>query len=384
MQFRHDQSMRAVVWTAVVVGSVPFASTKLFGKDGSASQPIACPIDRTHSVSTHRLKVLSKGINISRWFSKLDEPRERPSDHVLKSLRDKGYTYVRLPIAGEVLTSKFGTKDAAKEFLARLDTEVTRLLEFGFGITLDLHPDRGFRDFYKQKPEEALLLLRDIWTTLARRYVDRSADYVFFEILNEPSVKKSLWRDHASKLIRTIREITKDHTLIYGPANFQEIHHLAKSIPFDDGNIVYAAHFYDPFLFTHQGAKWNPRKPWLKYLTGLPFPAKLSDDAIVALLAELEDSKHPDPKNARIAAKELRASLKTDWDESRIRKPFSKLASWAETCRRPVIINEFGVLRPKVSQEHRENWIGAVRAAAQKYNIGLARWELTKGFSLQP
>mgnify|MGYP001816209148 CR=1 FL=1 len=404
MRFRNSQSMRGVIWSTAFAVSVIFAATKLYGKDRSGSQPVACQVDSAHTVPAKRLRVLSKGINISRWFNKLGVPRERPSDDVLRKLRAEGYTYVRLPVAGEVLTSSFGNNVAAKEFAARLDTAIARLRRFNFGITIDLHPDRAFRELYKNKPEEAVKLLKAIWSMLARRYVGRSADYIFFEILNEPSVKKSLWRDHAIELIKTIRSIAKDHTLIYGPANFQEIRRLAKSVPFDDSNIVYAAHFYDPFLFTHQGAIRNPKKPWLQYLTGLPFPAKIGDDAIVSLLAELEDDDHPDPKNARTAAQELRETLKNDWVDSRISKPFSKLASWADRCQRPVIVNEVGVFRrktpakdlarltaserkkyderQKASRKPRENWLRAIRAAAMYYGIGMARWELTKGFGL--
>ena len=46
---------------------------------------------------------------------------------------------------------------------------------------------------------------------------------------------------------------------------------MIDSKPFDDPNIIYTFHYYDPFIFTHQGATWSAKG--LPELKGVPFPA---------------------------------------------------------------------------------------------------------------
>ena len=41
--------------------------------------------------------------------------------------------------------------------------------------------------------------------------------------------------------------------------------------PLRDANIIYNFHFYDPHIFTHQGATWSTN--FQHYLTKLPYPS---------------------------------------------------------------------------------------------------------------
>jgi len=49
-----------------------------------------------------------------------------------------------------------------------------------------------------------------------------------------------------------------DKKIIVGGVFWNSVHTLSQlDIPLD-ANIVYNFHFYEPFLFTHQGAYWQP------------------------------------------------------------------------------------------------------------------------------
>jgi endoglucanase len=147
---------------------------------------------------------------------------------------------------------------------------------------------------------------------------------------------------------------------------------LGRLAPLSDPNIVYATHFYDPMIFTHQGQDWS-NDP-VRYLQRVPFPAHLADPAITVLLDNLAKSG----QNA--AAGFLRSQLRKPWTEARIVDDISQAAAWAERHRRSVMINEFGVLGWKVAPADRARWLRTVRGAAEDHCIGWAHWDYADGF----
>ena len=56
-----------------------------------------------------------------------------------------------------------------------------------------------------------------------------------------------------------------------GP-NYSDIPDLLAMHPLPDGNVIYIFHFYDPHVFTHQGATWGV--PWWSYEHGIPYPPR--------------------------------------------------------------------------------------------------------------
>src|SRR5262249_54660546 len=215
-------------------------------------------------------------------------------------------------------------------------------------------------------------LLEALWRTLARRHAARTPERVFFEALNEPTVDATVWAEQGPRLVAAIRSEAPAHTIIYGHANDQRIDALAGVMPLADANVVYAAHFYDPMIFTHQGLDWSDDP--LRYLRKVPFPAHLSDPPVARLLAELTNQGRSE------AATLVKTALREPWTEVRVEEEVSRAASWAERHQRPVIINEFGVLGCKTVPADRARWLKAVRRAAERHCIGWAHWDYADGF----
>ena len=212
-----------------------------------------------------------------------------------------------------------------------------------------------------------------MWRTLAQRYADRPAEKLFFEVLNEPGVAIPIWNRQGPLLVQAIRREAPRHTIVYGPAHYQRIDVLSNMAPLPDDNVVYAAHFYDPMIFTHQGADWSDEDP-LRYVNGVPFPLRASDDRIVALLARLTGEGRI--KAGALVLKDVAAP----WTEERVAAAIGDAAAWATRHRRPVIINEFGVLSFKAAAADRARWLRAVRTAAEHHCIGWTHWEYADGF----
>jgi endoglucanase len=336
-----------------------------------ALDPPACAAQRPAAVPIARLAVLARGFNLTSWLDGAS-PR-RPDMALLGKLHARGFTHVRLPVTAERLMEAFSTPEEIARQSAELDRAIDRLLAIGFGVSLDMHPGSQFADLYAAEPKRAFDLLEALWRRLARRYADRPADRLFFEVLNEPTVTPRIWNADGPRLVDAIRREAPDHTIIYGGAGYQRIDALDGVRPVADANVVYAVHFYDPMVFTHQGLDWAADDP-LRFIENMPFPAQLSDPAVARLLKNLT------MEGRAAAAAKVMIQLHQPWTEERIDAEFANAQAWAGRQRAAMIVNEFGVLSWRAPPAARVRWLAAVRRAAERHCIGWAHWDYADGF----
>ena len=330
----------------------------------------ACEAQAASEPARSRLDLLARGFNLTGW---LDSVPARPPDlAVLATLHTRGFTHIRLPVTAERVMEAFGSRDGVARQFLELDKAVASLTDLGFGVSLDLHPGERLGQLHLTEPDRAFGLIETLWRVLARRYAHVSEDRLFFEVLNEPKVRAGVWNSQGPRLVETIRREAPGRTLIYGPANYQRIDALLELPPLADPNIVYAVHFYDPMIFTHQGLDWSDGP--LRYMHGVPFPARLHDPGIARLLDVLTVQGRGE------AAALVKAQLSVPWTEDRISAEIARAAAWAERHRRPVIINEFGVLGWKAASADRARWLRTVRSAAERHCIGWTHWDYADGF----
>lgn len=338
-------------------------------RSSPAGNQSACPEQPGDGVPPSRLTVLARGFNVQGW---LELPPRPPDIAVLAQLRARGFTHVRLPVAIETLTEPFSTPAGVRRQFGALDAAVATLFRLDFAVSIDMHPSGRFSRLHVEQPERALSIAESVWHKLARRYAVRSPDRLFFEVLNEPTVSRTIWNEQGPRLVAAIRSEAPDHTIIYDHADYQRIDALPAVEPVADRNVVYAAHFYDPMIFTHQGLSWSEDP--LRYLHNVPFPAELGDPAVVRLLDELRYQGRSE--SGGLLVKELREP----WTEERIDGEIAVAASWAVLQGRPVIINEFGVLNWKAEPADRARWLGTVRQAAERNCLGWTHWDYADGF----
>jgi endoglucanase len=330
----------------------------------------SCHSPAVSTVPPSRLARLARGFNLTGWLD--GEGIRRPDQAVLANLHRRGFTHIRLPVAAERLMEAFSESHAIARHSAEMDAAIDSLIAIGFGVSLDLHPGNRLSRRHVADPERAFELIQALWGRLAQRYVSRPADRLFFEVLNEPPVDRTIWDNQGPRLVDAIRREAPDHTIIYGPANYQRIDALQELQPLRQSNVVYAVHFYDPMVFTHQGLDWSDDP--LGNLRGVPFPAHLSDPTVARLLREL------DGEGRLAAATLLHRQLSQPWNPERIANEIGTAAAWAKQHQRPVILNEFGVLRWKAPMGDRVRWLQAVRRSAEHYCIGWAHWDYADGF----
>jgi endoglucanase len=216
--------------------------------------------------------------------------------------------------------------------------------------------------------------LQEAWALLAPIIGKHSPELVFAELLNEPDIEPARWQIEAEQLAKFVRERLPRTTLIVGPTNWQRADSLSDFRPLGDSNVIYAIHFYDPMVFTHQGY-WDPSDP-LSDIRGLPFPVVADDPAVRNIRQEL------------IAGGKLRALEMLDGATARAElgdifsSQLKPAVVWQKRFSRPLIINEFGVLKGGAPEASRVGWLRSVVRFAEAHCWGWAHWEYGQGFGL--
>ncbi|MES5484286.1 cellulase family glycosylhydrolase [Bradyrhizobium sp. INPA03-11B] len=326
----------------------------------------ACPalID---GVAADRLEALSRGVNADGWIA---DPRSAPSRGLLLELRKAGLTHIRLPVPADFVMPRFATQADIDARLQTVDSALKTLLGLGYVVSIDLHSGRYFNALHKDDPQGAMTEMKSAWTALARVIQRYPSDRIFAELLNEPEVDAAQWQGEARELAGFIRQMLPRTTLITGPVNWQRADSLPDFKPLDDPNVVYAVHFYDPMVFTHQ-AHWDPNEP-LHDVVGLPYPARADDPRVQQLREQLTLLNRP-----RALAMVDRAI-----PDRGIDKWLEPATAWQRQYSRPIIINEFGVLKAGAPRDSRLRWLAGVTAYARQQCWGWTHWEMSQGFGL--
>jgi endoglucanase len=256
-----------------------------------------------------------------------------------------------------------------------LERALDRLLGMGYSVTVDLHPGGEFNALHQRDHESVHRALLEVWPILAKRIGQWPHERVFAELLNEPATTDGVWRPFVETLANSVRAILPKTFILVGPAPFHHIDALAHWRPLVDDRIVYVCHYYDPMLFTHQGATWDKSVPWGR-CSGVPFPAAAGDATLLALAADAEK------KSDAALADELRRMATRAWNAGSISAQFAELGRWSAEHSAPVVVNEFGVLKWKAKRADRLAWLAATRAAIEAQGFGWAHWDYDTAFGL--
>lgn len=329
----------------------------------------ACDAAGRSDVPSEVRQMVARGFNLPGWTD--EWPPRAPDESLLARLRAAGLTHVRLPIRAEMLSERFaGSPILPTQSLRQIDQAVSTLLRLNYAVSIDMHSGSGFGALLAKRPEEALAALKEVWTTIAARYAWTPPDRVLFEVLNEPDVPANIWNEQGPEVVRAIRKMAPEHTIVFGPAFYQRYEALSALTPLRESNIVYAFHYYDPMAFTHQGSSWSEGP--LAHVRGVPFPAGLAD--VGPELTRLAREGHPS------SVQELRKQFAEPWNAARIGRAFEDVARWMVKYRQPVILNEFGALSFAADPTSRAAWIRAVRQNAERFCIGWTHWDYADGF----
>jgi endoglucanase len=329
------------------------------------------------SLSSARAAHLRRGINTSEWFAQVYDSQGYSKEHFetwnttedIALIKSMGFDHVRLSVNPQPMFRSRRADEIPPEYLGYLDAAVKMILDQGLAVVIDIHPESDFKEKLS-KDDSFVEQFADYWRALARHYSTLDAERVFFEILNEPELRdRYRWYGVQEKLVQAVREGAPQHTIIATGAQYSADDELLFLDPVRDGNVIYNFHFYEPHIFSHQGATWAVN--YWHYLRGVPYP---SNPETAAPAAE----RVPDAINRLYV---VRYGL-DHWNAARIDTEISQVAAWAKRWNVPVVCNEFGVYRKYADPKDRAAWIEDVRTALERHGFGWAMWDYSGGFGV--
>jgi endoglucanase len=333
------------------------------------------------SLAFSRAAKLKRGINASEWFAQVYDKRGYTPEHFqtwttaddIALIKSMGFDHVRLSVNPQPMsTNMFDPREPNNipaDYLGNLDAAVKMILDHGLAVVIDLHPDSDFKARLA-KDDDFVERFTDFWRALAAHYSTWDADRVFLEIMNEPEfTDRYRWLGVQMKLAAAIRQGAPAHTIIAAGARWSDDDDLVFQEPLHDPNIIYSFHFYEPHIFTHQGATWSAYC-W-HWLRGLQYPSNPDSAARVATLV-------PDDGD-RLQV--IRYGY-DHWDAARIESEMKQAADWAHRRGVPLVCNEFGVYRAYTDPADRAAWLHDVRSALEHNSIGWTMWDYSGSFGI--
>jgi len=310
----------------------------------------------------------NRGVNLTGWFQTSSAQQIQFTKYTKKdfqNIKSLGCDVIRLPINLFYMTN--GSPDYTIDPLMYefLDQAVNWAEELQMYLILDNHTT----DDLASKNANLETVLKKVWVQMAEHYKNRS-NYILYEILNEPNgtLTTAAWGKIQQAAITAIRTVDTKHTLVVGGAGFNSYTELSALPVYADNNLIYTFHFYDPFVFTHQGASWP--SPSMASLTNVPFPynASTMPSTPSALAGTWVASALTNYKNEGTLAKV---------------KSLIDIAVAFKTSRNvKVYCGEFGVYIPNSPNADRNYWYQEVRKYLEAKQIPWTTWDYQGGFGL--
>lgn len=309
----------------------------------------------------------NRGVNLTNWFQ---EPSAEEIQFTkftkddLTNIKNLGCDVIRLPINLHEMTD--GPPDYTIDPLLTyfLDSAVSWAEELEIYLILDNH---SFDPFTDTDPNIGDILI-PVWKQLAAHYEERS-NYILYEVLNEPhGISDELWNEIQQEVVDSIRQVDEKHTIIVGPANWNGYNNLSAMPEYDDTNLIYTFHFYDPFLFTHQGASWID--PSMEPLGGVPFP--YNSEEMPECPTELLGTWIED----------LIDNYEFDGTVGHVNDLIDIAVDFKNTRDVPLLCGEFGVHIPNSDNDDRVFWHEVVRNYIEENSIAWTPWAYEGSFGI--
>ncbi|RUV34421.1 cellulase family glycosylhydrolase [Mesorhizobium sp. M7A.F.Ca.MR.148.00.0.0] len=388
--------LRTALSTAAALGSLPVA-----------------PIARAAAGPRFR-----RGVNAWPWFSLTREfpaprtdydwppfqsQRPVPTPDDLRRLRRTGLDFIRLPVdPGPFLAADAITRG---RLLDILDAAVTATLHADLGIIVNIqanaathywNPDR----MVSSTAAPAFDLYRGLVGELAGRLARFQPGRVALEPVNEPAqaCASNVWSQIQLSLLTAARASAATLPLVVAGGCGSMVSGLtaldpAPLSPFEP--ILFTFHFYEPYLFSHQGAPWM-REPVYRSLNNVPWPASAGslEQTLASVRARMaQDTETPeDAKQAAYAETErvLKVYFDARPDRWFVDKYLRQVRDWADghgLAPERIIMGEFGALRTDARyvaapNPDRARYIADVRRSAEELGFAWALWDLFDGMGM--
>jgi endoglucanase len=331
----------------------------------------------SQNINQRRASSIGRGVNLS-WlecywtgskaegysdYLKLEDLPTKKKDLAL--MHELGFTVLRLPVCFDVWASRKPPFAIFKsQYLAVIDSFIHWTSEYKMKLIIDYHNGQ----LHESNARSETHRICEIWKQIAALYDYADKDNVFFEIYNEPNdISAATWHQSADSIVKAIRQLEKKRTLIVGAGNYNGLAELMQFRPLRDQNIIYTFHFYDPFLFTHQGAKWVGNGVSTIHV---PFPYSASQMPTM------------DDKAKGTFGESIYIAYAQEGNVLAINHKLNLVKAWSVKHKVPVFCGEWGSYSEFADADSRCKYTSAVHLSLSHLHIPYTYWEWDQGFSI--
>ena len=340
--------------------------------------------------------------SVDEWRSRYRELSDWPAGNEFARIKSLGFDFVRLTVdPGPLLIAD---EEKRQEALAVLAGDVKLITAVGLKVVFNLHivtqvpAYSGETMIEKAADDPNVLRYIDMTADVAKMLALLGTDKVAFEPFNEPQhypcdgKGDGQWQKIMAEAMAAIRAVTSQLTVIATGACGGDVVGLADLDPsFDDPNLLYSFHMYDPHLFTHQQASEAG-----EFASGLPWPASSGSPGAVleALRAHMTAAGVGDAEQVRTILSltpVIAQYFAEDWGEKQLEEGFALVLDWAAKHDIPtsrLFMGEFGVIamsddgRRGAPEPDRLRYLAAVRHLAEMNHIPWSVWEYSNPWGM--
>lgn len=324
---------------------------------------------------------LGRGVSLDRQY------RQMPVEAIMTILsvdifiiKEMGFDFVKLIVNPELHKSGAGLLTSN---MAYLDTIVNRVVNAGLPAVVTIHPEHLFKEKILGSSGEFEDLLGFYEAFAAYMSARWSPDELAFQLMTEPYGNYDDWNVLQTRMWRAVRTGMPDHTLILSGDDGASISALTGLQPVDDENVLYCFEFYEPWIFSIQGARWTANYSGIarlyRYFFDVPYPS--SPQSVAAVLPSILGGIPS--QNRTEAQSALEAYGEERWNQDRLAANLQPVLDWRARHggALKLFVGEFGVLPPDqggVDPEDRYAFLRDVRELFERNDVDWAIWSFNE------
>lgn len=311
------------------------------------------------------IKEFGAGINLSHFEQTWKNADTLLANDVMgkiDQIHEMGFTTIRLPIAFEMfLEGGYNINPLLVEQLKKIliktyNLQMKLILTYHYGKLTDQNVFNG-ADMDR---------VINTWKQIQVVFKNNAYEDLLFEIYNEPTISSTNWKFAANTIVNELRKEDNNRIYIVGGTDYNSLNELKYMGKLEDNHIIYTFHFYEPFIFTHQGATWTDNKT---FLTQIPFPYK-----------RRRMPKFPQSAAGTSVEKDYQ-KYSFEGTEKYIKERIKEVYEYCDQNDMPVICTETGVII-SCERKYRENYLYFITKATRKKKIKTIIWDYDQQFAV--
>ncbi len=306
------------------------------------------------------------GVNLSLLEHTWEKPQDLLNAEVdgkLREIKDLGFKTVRLPVAFDLFLQP-NSSNFQIEILDKIGNIYNTCEKLQLTLIVTYHYGKIYYASGIRYSERDRILW--MWKQMQNKFKGMGYDKLFFDLYNEPTEERNLWKEDITYIVNGLRWEDKNRYYIVGGTNYNSIDEFIDLGKLDDDKLIYTFHFYEPFIFTHQGAEWTNGKT---YIRDIPYPynkkkmPELSKEAMGSSV-EQDYLKYPAEGTKEYMALRLR-----------------KIADECKKNNIILICTETGVIN-LADEKYRNQYLEDVTSIMTELNIPVILWDYDLKFSI--